>query len=500
MNREYRCGWRQPGGAICRLTFKRKWNLKRHQDQQHGLADRQQGAVFVNNTVGDVHRAGASLLPSIAAPASIPVPNSAPAQMSPDITILPRIAPSLTVTSVPGMAPNSFAGLPDGLPISSPAHSPPAQSSLLTSPPRSPINMDSPEGRRYWTEREYFQEVLPKYDVKLSKSANQQKGVQWLTYAGKSSFDAWIGGLMASWGLSSSVGSCSICITCPADWVHLEAGDVASNLHQGNSPMYTYSDHTTTAARAAAWFGRWPRRGIELDNLIECGPFQRMDGSHCCHNAFCILPSHIVYEPVAVNKSRAECSKHARFLRVHGRAVPPACDKHEPPCLMQHAVLTMYERCLLQVLMFRMFCNIELPPPPRRPRLHPFPSFDPELPLRFVGAQQGVVVRLGDRAPGVPHRGTHKPGLVCSLCLSARIKGFASVVALWGHVVHRHKDQSNRERLREVRRAAALWKQYLDAELVLDHTRGYGSTPYRIAQLDSPACRWADVEQWGLRG
>lgn len=201
--------------------------------------------MFVNSTVGDVHRAGASLLPSIVALASIPVPFPAPAQMSPDITFLPGIAPSLTVTSVPGMAPNSFAGLSDGLPISSstqsaPARSAPAQSApSISSPPRSPVNIDweSPEGRRYWSERKRFKEALPRYEVKMSKSVEQQKGIQWLSRAAKSSFESWIGGLMEPWGLSPSAESACVCFTCPADWIYLEAGEIAGNLHQGNSPV-----------------------------------------------------------------------------------------------------------------------------------------------------------------------------------------------------------------------------------------------------------------------
>lgn len=267
-----------------------------------------------------------------------------------------------------------------------------------------------------------------------------------------------------------------------------------------DSQVFRYSDHTTAAARAAAWFGQWPRSGVELDNFLECGPFQRMDGSHLCHNRLCILPSHIAYEPAVVNESRAECSERARFLRVHGRAVPPTCGRHDPPCLMQHAALTMYERCLLQVWMFRIFRDLERTPAPR-PRLHPFSSFEYELPLRFVGAQQGVVVRLGDRAQVVRREEARRPALVCRLCLFTQIKGFAGVVALWGHVVHRHKDRSDREKLREVRRTAALWGQYLEKELSYNRhdIRSLDPTLIKLAQVESDNFEWKDVEGWGLR-
>lgn len=99
--------------------------------------------------------------------------------------------------------------------------------------------------------------------------------------------------------------------------------------------MFKYSDHKTTAARAIGWFGKWPRSGIELDNFLECGPYKRMDGSHLCHNLFCITPSHIVYESCTANQARNDCFQRARFLRNENRAVPARCDQHDPPCLMQ---------------------------------------------------------------------------------------------------------------------------------------------------------------------
>lgn len=101
------------------------------------------------------------------------------------------------------------------------------------------------------------------------------------------------------------------------------------------SQIFRYEDHTTSLARALAWFGNWPRNGIQLDNFLECGPFRRMDASHLCHSPLCVLPSHIVYESSDDNQSRRCCQERARFLRADGRPVPQHCRQHSPPCLLQ---------------------------------------------------------------------------------------------------------------------------------------------------------------------
>ena len=88
-------------------------------------------------------------------------------------------------------------------------------------------------------------------------------------------------------------------------------------------------------ARSIAWFGTWPRSGIELDNFLECGPFDRMDGSHLCHHGLCVNPNHIVYEPSYVNQDRARCYDLALALRRDCAKVPPSCAKHSPPCMLQ---------------------------------------------------------------------------------------------------------------------------------------------------------------------
>ncbi|KAI0533113.1 hypothetical protein GGR58DRAFT_135050 [Xylaria digitata] len=132
--------------------------------------------------------------------------------------------------------------------------------------------------------------------------------------------------------------------------------------------MYKHDDHITTLARAIAWFGNWPRTGVQFNNFLEAGPYQRHNGSHRCYNPLCINPSHIVYKPTKYNIRRQEYQKQASFLQSQGRNVPPECHLHSPPCLMQHASLTMFETCCVQMSVFRQLYRRAQPQaPPSRP-------------------------------------------------------------------------------------------------------------------------------------
>ncbi|KAJ3573947.1 hypothetical protein NPX13_g4523 [Xylaria arbuscula] len=203
-----------------------------------------------------------------------------------------------------------------------------------------------------WLGRGRFQDVMPSYEAPSSKKyPGQQRGLQWLSKAGKDTMEAFVSEIMASWGVK--VTHSGTCIVWPQDWQALDPETVAGLLTFENTPpidsdrsLYKYDDHMTTLARAVAWFANWPRTGIQLDNFLEVGPYRRNDGSHLCHNPLCINPSHLVLESTSDNVGRLACQKQASFLRSEGREVPPECNLHQPPCLMQHASLTMFEAYL----------------------------------------------------------------------------------------------------------------------------------------------------------
>ena len=130
------------------------------------------------------------------------------------------------------------------------------------------------------------------------------------------------------------------CVLLPEDWKAMDPVDLMTTFQNYKPPeggssraWYSYADHATTVARAVAWYGHWPRTGVELDNFLGCGPFKPMDGSHLCHHEHCIV--HLIYESADINLDRWDCCLEARFLRQDGRVVPEHCGKHSPPCLMQ---------------------------------------------------------------------------------------------------------------------------------------------------------------------
>ena len=179
---------------------------------------------------------------------------------------------------------------------------------------------------------------IPQYDVKLSQKEPQQFAVEWLLNVGKQVFEKKYALLLSRWGVKP--GFQGTCILCPEDWVSANPMDLFDCLDEGNFPSalrprawYSYASHGTTLARALAWFSKWPRRGIELDNFLGYGPFQEIDASHLCHHGHCLV--HLVLEGAQVNQSRHECKDLAVSARRMGREPPRLCSKHDPPCLLQ---------------------------------------------------------------------------------------------------------------------------------------------------------------------
>ncbi|ETS81475.1 hypothetical protein PFICI_06477 [Pestalotiopsis fici W106-1] len=485
--RQYQCHERHADGRLCGAVLKTRWNLKRHLKEQHQLDQ----PTLIATPLAALSPALQTLWQA-AIPHPLPALGSLPAlsNVPASAVQLPGVAALLEAdrgAKTPPRCPEPDAGpLPASPPLPSMAPSP------TVHPPQEDDRWEQQRGIL----RERYQEDMPSYDVKQSKVFQaQQKAACWILQKGKEHFDSWIAGLTTAWGASPSASQSSICISCPQDWVGLQPREIADVLNESNWPlassgrlMFKYSDHTTTAARAIAWYSKWPRSGIELDNFMECGPFKRMDGSHLCHNLFCITPSHIVYEPTTVNQARNECFQRARFLRNENRAVPDRCDQHDPPCLMQHAALTTYERCLLQVWALRQSLGMPSPSPspapapaPVRPRFHPYSSLEYQLPLTFG---QGHGIRFGalDRAAVTRlKRKAHKPSLACNLC--PRIRGFESVVALWGHIVRKHEDRSDGDKLIEIRRTAELWRSYEESQTGLSRRSRKNNTLTRLAEV-----------------
>ena len=177
------------------------------------------------------------------------------------------------------------------------------------------------------------------YLVKRSKKTpGQQRGLDWLSAAGKAHLDDRHQRYLAQWGVKA--GHRGTSVQSPEDWKAMDPEDLMAIFQEYEPPAggssrawYAYSDHATSLARAAAWYGQWPRTGVELDNFLGCGPFQPMDGSHLCHHEHCIV--HLTYESAAVNLDRWDCCLEACFPRQDGRDVPEHCTKPSPLCLMQ---------------------------------------------------------------------------------------------------------------------------------------------------------------------
>ena len=183
-------------------------------------------------------------------------------------------------------------------------------------------------------------EPIPSYEVKASKKIRGQiRAAELILAKAKSEFEHIYEGLLARWGVKR--GHTGTCVLFPQDYRSREPLDIMSDFLSGKYPragadrasIQLYG-HGTTVARAVAWFYHCKRRGIDLDNFIDCGPFKRMDASHTCHHEYCII--HITWEDTDTNRlSRIDCCTEARRLRQEGKEVPEYCSQHRPPCLMQ---------------------------------------------------------------------------------------------------------------------------------------------------------------------
>lgn len=339
--------------------------------------------------------------------------------------------------------------------------------------------------------------AVPIYLVKRSKkTSGQQRGLDWLTAAGKARFDDTMERLLAQWGVKTD--HRGTCVLLPEDWKALDPVELMAIFDDHQLPSggasrawYSYSDHATSLARAAAWSGHWPRTGVELDNFLGCGPFKPMDGSHLCHHEHCII--HLVYESAAINMDRWNCCLEARFLRQDNRDVSEHCTKHRPPCLMQHAALTSREAYYVQFAVLRQAKGIPSAPPIRRPRRYLYPTFESQHSSPYFPAITVDSKDLVQEAQSTKKEG--RPDLICGFCPC--IKTYASITAYWGHLVNKHRDINSEARLREVYRTATLWRTYWK-----EYSDGgkYGNpTMVKLLQIEEEGFGWQQVLDWGLR-
>lgn len=178
-----------------------------------------------------------------------------------------------------------------------------------------------------------------------------------------------------------------------------------------------------------------------------------MEGSHLCHQAYCISPSHLVYEAEWLNIDRKRCHVLAHTLRQQSHVVPARCTVHDPPCLLQHASLTPYEAILIQLTVVAKARGWS-PPSQGRPSSHPYPTFESRLPLSFLDC--AVVLDPGHITASLASAAAaERLAFRCRYCTPAR--PFVSLRMFWGHIRDRHRLVPSITRLEDVIRSGGEW-------------------------------------------
>lgn len=130
------------------------------------------------------------------------------------------------------------------------------------------------EGRLYASR---FNPACPEYDVRQSKRfLSQQRALDWLTGAAKIAFEEARDEIFGRWGLTAA--HKGTCLLLPVDWSQADPIKLMAHftgfdypIHRSRS-VFAYNDHIASFIRAAVWFGQWPRRGVDLDMFLSCGP------------------------------------------------------------------------------------------------------------------------------------------------------------------------------------------------------------------------------------
>ena len=112
-----------------------------------------------------------------------------------------------------------------------------------------------------------------------------------------------------------------------------------------------------------------------------------------------------------------------------------------------------------------------------RNRRFKYPNLESQLPCSFpavtIGSEDLVDEVLTAKKAG-------RPDLLCAFC--RHVKTFASITALWGHLVYKHKDISDQARLDEILRTASLWREYW--ELYSDGGKYNNPTMAKLNQIE----------------
>lgn len=206
--------------------------------------------------------------------------------------------------------------------------------------------------------------------------------------------------------------------------------------------------------------------------------------------------NHLEYEPASVNQERMVCLDEARQMRRNNQGVPWSCSRHNPPCMLQLAVLTTFEAIQIQRSVFYHGAEESRT---LRPRQHRYPTFETRLPVSYAAhgthPDPTQTVPRGDAVGGGPGR-LPKPDLCCPFCTPTR-RAFNSIVGLWAHIAQGHDEEGDLERAAAVRSSAGEWQEYWLAR---------GSVPpassptlVKVTQALGPGFSWADVRSWDLR-
>lgn len=163
----------------------------------------------------------------------------------------------------------------------------------------------------------------------------------------------------------------------------------------------------------------------------------------------------------------------------------------------QHAALATSEVYLLQFHVLGKATGLHLPLATARPRSHPYPTYESQLPLAWKLSQTGISADPTDLVATAPplKKDTPRPDLVCRYC--SNVRAYATVAGLWSHIFHKHAEIDCSDRLAELRRAASLWRQYWH-EAVSDGGKS-PQTLERLALAESDTFCWNDVVAWYSR-
>ncbi|KAL8668261.1 MAG: hypothetical protein Q9202_000239 [Teloschistes flavicans] len=220
-----------------------------------------------------------------------------------------------------------------------------------------------------------------------------------------------------------------------------------------------------------------------------------MDASHLCHQEHCLV--HIVYEAADLNQDRRECAAGARAARLDSTDIPAECSKHSPPCLLQHAALTMAEVYLIQFSILSVATGLSLPLSTQRPSSHLYPTFEAQLPLVCKLSHQAVKYNREDLLANGPTEDTwDRPDLICKYC--SRVKAYMTITGLWAHIFYKHAEVDRADRLEEIRRTAALWSIYWQ-ENAPDGGGKRNATMAKLNTAASATFTWEDIIAWKLR-